>query len=495
MDFHKPLAEMNAAMLIGGVPVEGEVRLQVRNPANPDELVGTVVRGTPEHVNGAVAAAKAAQIEWAQRTFTERAAVLSRVLDRISEGVDERANLYVRENGKTLSEARAELTDVAIRARFTLELAAELDVVRSLPASNGRTVITPVPYGVVVSIAPWNGPVSLAAMQIIPALLAGNAVVLKPPESCPLTLIQTAELMARELPAGLLNIVTGLPSEIGDALITHPDVGKIGFTGSVASARKIICLAATGIKPVNAELGGNDAAIVLEDADLRPAAMERMATSVFRMAGQVCMAIKRIYVPASRHDDFVEAFTRAVDKIAVGDGRDPAVTMGPLHTRAALLRGVELVADAEARGAKVRRLGRIQDPTMFERGYFMHPTIVTGVVDEDRLMTEEQFCPAIPIATYNSVDDALARANATDFGLGGSVWGQDIGQAMRVAQKLRAGTVFVNAHGTNNVNRKAPYGGVKQSGGGRRAGHEGLQEYYQLQTLTTFEPPDLIPSF
>jgi acyl-CoA reductase-like NAD-dependent aldehyde dehydrogenase len=205
------------------------------------------------------------------------------------------------------------------------------------------------------------------------------------------------------------------------------------------------------------------------------------------MTGQVCMAIKRIYVPESLQVTFLEAFTRTVDKIVTGDGLDPKVTMGPMHTARALDRAQSLVADAAKRGAKVQRLGQIADKAVFERGHFMQPTVVSEIADDAPLMAEEQFCPAIPVATYRDVDEAIARANATIYGFGGSIWSRDIARARDLAKQLRAGTVFVNTHGTESVNRKLPYGGIKQSGIGRRAGIEGMREYMQVQTLTTFE--------
>ncbi len=478
---------VTASMLIGGERVDGALRIEVRNPARPGEVVGSVVRGTPEHVDRAVAAAKSAQPAWAARTFTERASVLARALDRAGDDVPTRAGLFVRENGKTLAEARGELGDMPTRARLTLELAAELEASREMPAPFGRTFIRPIPYGVVLSIAPWNAPVSLACMQIIPALLAGNVVVVKPPESCPLALIATIELMAAVLPPGVLNTVTGLAGEIGDALTRHPDIDKICFTGSIPSARGILANAGQTIKSVTTELGGNDAAILLDDADLGADSMRRMASVILRMTGQVCMAIKRIYVLDSMHDRFVEAFRAAMDTAVVGNGLVPGVTVGPLHTRAGLERGLGLVAAARQAGAVVTELGRVDDEATFADGYFMRPMIVTDVPEDARLVAEEQFCPAIPVLRYHDLDEAVARANNSMFGLGGSVWGHDIERAAAVAARLDAGTVFVNTHGTNAVNRKAPYGGVKQSGKGRRAGLEGMMEYLQLQTLTTYE--------
>ena len=478
---------IHARMLIGGEWISSAQRIEVFNPARPDELVGTIPRGAPADVQRAIAAAKAAQPLWGSKSYGERAKILAPVLERLASDIDERTALYVRENGKTSAEAKAELSGVPARQRLTLDLAAELDQPHEFDAPNGKSLVDYVPFGVVVSIVPWNAPVSLAFLQIIPALLAGNTIVVKPPETCPLSLIRAIEMIAPLLPPGIINVVTGLPAEIGDALTMHPDVDKVAFTGSVPSARKIMANAAQTIKGITLELGGNDPAIVLEDADLSDAAMKRMATSVYRMTGQVCMAIKRIYVPESVQVKFLDAFTRTVDKIVTGDGLDPKVTMGPMHTARALDRAQSLVADAAKRGATVQVLGQVADRTTFGLGHFMQPTVVSDIAEDAPLMAEEQFCPAIPVATYRNVDEAIARANATIYGFGGSIWSRDIARARNLAKQLRAGTVFVNTHGTESVNRKLPYGGIKQSGIGRRAGIEGMREYMQVQTLTTFE--------
>jgi acyl-CoA reductase-like NAD-dependent aldehyde dehydrogenase len=311
--------------------------------------------------------------------------------------------------------------------------------------------------------------------------------VLKPPETCPVTLSQSVRVFSEELPPGTVNVVTGLPSEIGDALTTHADVGKIGFTGSIPSARHIMSNAARSIKGVTLELGGNDPAIILDDAQFDEPMLSRMLSATFMMSGQVCMAIKRIYVPSKRSGEFLDKFRRAVDALVVGDGLSPTVTMGPLHTQTAKARATGLVEDAARRGARVEPMGRIEDEAVFHNGYFMQPTIVTDIADDAPLMTEEQFCPAIPVATYETVDEVVARANRTHFGLSGSVWSRDAERAVGVARRIEAGQVWVNSHGIYAINHLAPYGGVKQSGIGRKSGVEGIHEYLQSQTITTHE--------
>jgi acyl-CoA reductase-like NAD-dependent aldehyde dehydrogenase len=481
-------APITEYMLIDGKPVDGADRIEVRNPARPDELVGTIVRGTPSHIDQAVAAAKGAQPVWAALAFTQRAGILQKALARLEADIDRRAAVFVRENGKPLAQARGELMAVPKRQQMALSYAPQLDAERTCTAANGLTYVLNRPYGVVVSIVPWNSPDVLAFTQIVAALLAGNCIVLKPPESCPLTLTQSARMFAAELPPGAINVVTGLPSEIGDALTTHPDVRKIGFTGSIPSARHIMANAAQSIKGVTLELGGNDPAVMLDDAEFDTPALSRMLNATFMMSGQVCMAIKRIYVPAKRSDEFLDKFGNAIDQIVVGDGLEPSVTMGPLHSEKARTRADGLVGDAARRGASVKAMGRVDNETTFANGYFMRPTVVTDIADDAPLMAEEQFCPAIPVTTYHTLDEAIARANNTPFGLGASVWSCDTEKALDVARKIEAGQVWVNTHGVLAINHLAPYGGVKQSGIGRKSGIEGILEYVQSQTITTYEP-------
>jgi acyl-CoA reductase-like NAD-dependent aldehyde dehydrogenase len=476
---------VHASLLIAGEWEAGPDRIDVRNPANPDEIVGTAALATAADVVRAIAAAKAAQPAWAKRSFVERARILDEALDRFASRTETRACLYARENGRVLAEALGELRGVPVAQKLTLALAPELDAGRQLKAPSGRTFVNYLPYGVVVSIVPWNAPVTLAFLHVIPALLAGNGVVVKPPETCPLAVTDALGVIARLLPAGLLNVVTGRPADIGEVLTTHPDVAKIGFTGGIPSARRIMANAAQSIKGVTLELGGNDPAIVLDDADLGNDAMKRMAHGVFAATGQVCMAIKRIYVAESVAKPFVEAFTKTVDRYVVGDGLEAGVTMGPMHTRRGRDDALALIEDCRKRGARVTQHGGIHDRATFDGGWFVRPAVVTEIVDDAPLMTEEQFCPAIPITTYKSLDEAASRANDTHFGLCASVWSGNVTRALDVARQMEAGTVFVNAHGVTGVNRCAPYGGMKQSGIGRKGSLEGVLEYLQMQTITT----------
>src|SRR5579871_4642613 len=350
-------------LLIGGDWVAASAQMEVHNPARPRELVGTAAGATAEQADDALMAARRAQREWGRGTFRDRARLLSAALERLDQDLETRAVLFVRENGKTLAEATRELSSVQRRQRLSLQHAAALDAGRQETSDRSVSRIRYKPYGVVVSIVPWNAPVSLGFTQIVSALLAGNAVVLKPPETCPLTLTQTAGLFAQALPKGLLNIVTGLPEVIGETLTAHPAVGKIGFTGSIKSARRILVNASATIKPCALELGGNDPAILLDDVEFGDEMLGALLAASFQMAGQICMAIKRLFVPERRRDALVAGLRKRGARILVGNGLKRSVTMGPVHTRAALERLVSFLDDARERGAEVHPLGTLDPET------------------------------------------------------------------------------------------------------------------------------------
>ncbi len=304
------------------------------------------------------------------------------------------------------------------------------------------------------------------------------------PDAAELRGVVEAVRRAGMLPVGLVNAVTGLPEAIGATLTTHRDVAKIAFTGGASSAARIGAQSSQTVKSVTLELGGNDPAILLPGTTPDTAMLSALRRSVFMNTGQVCMAIKRIYVHENDAAAFVRDFSDCVDGLVVGNGLEPHVTMGPLHSQAALDRSRAFINDAQARGATIRPLGTIDDNDSFGRGYFMRPTLVTDIADDAPLMAEEQFCPALPIATYHDLDDAIVRANHTDFGLSASVWGLDLDKAAAVASQIEAGAVFINGHGVASLDRRMPYGGLKRSGQGRKAAREGILEYCQSQVMT-----------
>jgi len=329
------------------------------------------------------------------------------------------------------------------------------------------------PIGVVAAITPWNFPITLASWKIGPALLAGNTMVLKPSPFTPRSTLLMGEILAEVLPPGVLNVVSG-GDELGRWMTSHPTPRKISFTGSVATGKHIAASAAPDLKRVTLELGGNDAAIVLDDAD--PAAItEKIFRGAFDNTGQVCSAIKRLYVPESLHDDVVDALAARVGAVRVGDGMDPASELGPVQNRPQFERVSGLVAEALAGGAKAATGGGPIDGP----GYFFQPTVLTGAAEGTRIVDEEQFGPALPVISYRDVDEVVARANATMYGLSGSVWSADVDRAGAVAERLDCGTVWVNAHVALGPHQ--PFGGFKWSGVGVENGPWGLAGFTETQ--------------
>ncbi|MCW2697555.1 MAG: aldehyde dehydrogenase family protein, partial [Modestobacter sp.] len=324
-------------------------------------------------------------------------------------------------------------------------------------------------------ITPWNYPLLLAGWKIGPALRAGNTVVLKPSPYTPLATLRVGEILNEVLPAGVVSVVSG-GDALGAWMTTHPAVGKISFTGSVATGKAVMAAAAPGLKRLTLELGGNDAAIVLDDAD--PETIGKgLFWGAFINCGQICAGIKRIYVPESLHDDVVDVLTERARRVRVGPGTREGVHIGPIQNRPQFDRVSGLVADALAQGASAAAGGApIEGP-----GYFFPPTVLTGAREGMRIVDEEQFGPAVPVLTYRDLDDAIGRANATPFGLSGSVWSSDVERATAVAEQLDCGTAFVNDHLA--LSPELPFGGSKESGLGVENGHWGLEEFTQLQVV------------
>jgi acyl-CoA reductase-like NAD-dependent aldehyde dehydrogenase len=347
----------------------------------------------------------------------------------------------------------------------------------------GRLVQKKVPFGVVAAITPWNAPIILAMLKVAPAIVSGNAIVVKPSPQAPLAITLYFETLAKALPEGLLQVVHG-DAAAGEALVTHPLVRKVAFTGGDIVARHILAAAAKVITPSVMELGGNDAAVFLDDATLDDAAFDRIALATFMMGGQVCMASKRIYVHRSRYDEFVEGFMAACNRvIRVGDPAVPGVTVGPVVSKAAQERLEGLAAASAATGGEVREVGVIDDEAVVAGGYFVRPRVVLGLDDAAPLVRDEQFGPLVPILPFDSVDEVVERVNAIELGLAGSVWSSDEARAFDVASRLESGFVFINTHNRTGMSPRAPFGGVKKSGFGREYGEEGLLEYVQTMSL------------
>ena len=350
-----------------------------------------------------------------------------------------------------------------------------------ISTSKRTALIIKRPYGVCAAIVPWNFPVSLMGNKVGPALVAGNTMVIKPAETTPLTDLKIIETMYKTgLPSGVINVVTGQGSVVGEALLSHPDVAKIGFTGSTEVGKRVMASAAQTIKRVTLELGGSDPVIVCDDADIDKAVS---ATSVGRFfnCGQACLAIKRIFVFEAVVDEFTAKLVGKVNKLTVGPGTEAGVRLGPLHTAGQRAEIEEQVQDAIDRGAEVLTGGRRPEGKQYENGNFYLPTVLANVDPAAKVLTEEVFGPAVPIVPVKDIDEAIARANDSIFGLGSSIWTRDLDKATRAAERLEAGYTWINS--TTKIYDELPFGGFKQSGIGQEHGIEAIDHYMATKSV------------
>lgn len=451
--------------------VPGDLEMPVINPAT-EEVIARCARASSRQLGEAVAAAKAAFPAWAARNLAERQAMVARIADTIETHLDELATLLTREQGKPFAAAKGETAAMAMFFRHFASLDLAVEVLEE--SGTRRVELRRRPLGVVAAIVPWNYPLSILALKVPAALVAGNTVVLKPAPTTPLGTLRFAELVCDLLPPGVLNVVADA-NDLGNELCRHPDVRKISFTGSTATGRKVMESAAGTIKRLTLELGGNDAAIVLDDADVKAAA-HGIFQGAFMNSGQVCFAIKRAYVQDGIYEQMCEALAALADAAVVGDGMEPGVTLGPLQNRQQFDKVRHLLEQTRTVG-KVIAGGK----TLDRPGYFMRPTIVRDMDDSAALVREEQFGPLLPLVRFSSIDDAIARANASEYGLGASVWSSDRERACEIANRLEAGTVWINKHLELPVH--VPIAGAKQSGLGVEQGAAALAEFTQIQVI------------
>ena len=465
---------LDRTLTINGEQAAAETTFEVRNPST-GALVGHAPNATEETLNAAVAAAKAAFPSWAATPDEERQALCRRIVEVLGENSEELAELITREQGKPLNGAgsRWEVGGAQAWAAHTAELTLPVKVLQD--DENGYLTLHRRPLGVVGSITPWNFPLMIAVWHVLPALRTGNTVVIKPSPHTPLATLRMVELVSALLPPGVLNIVTGDDKAVnlGALMSAHPDIRKIVFTGSCATGQRVMQSAAETMKRLTLEMGGNDAGIVLPDADPEAIA-EDLFWGAFINNGQTCAAMKRLYVHESIHDAVCDALVAYARNVPVGDGMDEASILGPIQNKAQFDKLKRLVDDAKTKGQVL--LGGTPG-----EGLFFPPTLIAGLSNGDALVDEEQFGPALPIIRYSDVEQALADANALETGLGGSVWSRDKEAARALAARMECGSVWINKHGAIQPN--APFGGVKQSGLGVEFGEEGLAEYTDIQVV------------
>jgi acyl-CoA reductase-like NAD-dependent aldehyde dehydrogenase len=460
---------------IDGRAVPSASRFDVINPAT-GVAFAQAPEATPEHLDQAIAAARRAQPAWARLSVAERRAPLLALAETLIGHRDELAALITLEQGKPLARAHDEVTRAAQQLQRLVAL--ELPVEVRKDSTGGRVELHHRPLGVVGAITPWNMPLVLSVPKAVHALHTGNTVVVKPSPYTPLAALRLGELARGIFPAGVFNVVTG-GNDLGRWMTEHPGFDKISFTGSVATGKRVMAGSAATLKRVTLELGGNDAAIVLDDVDPKAVA-KRLFGSAFANSGQICMAIKRLYVHDRIHDDLCEELAALARAVRVGDGFEPGVEMGPVQNAAQYRIVLDLLEDAKRQGAGIAAGGHAID----RPGYFIAPTVVTGLREGHRLVDEEPFGPVLPVLRYADVEEALQRANSTRYGLSGSVWSRDVARGAALAARLEVGTAWVNQH--IYLDAQVPFGGAKESGIGSEYGVEGLKHY--TQTLAVYVP-------
>ena len=458
-------------LLIGGKLVDGAAEMAVVNPAT-GESFQTAPRANEAQLNDAVAAAKAAYPTWAGCSVESRADKLRALAAAIEARLPEFSETLTKEQGKPLAQARVEM----MTAVYSFKTFASMELGPKILREDERSSIVEYrsPLGVVAAITPWNFPVMLLVNKMAPALLAGNTVVIKPAPTTPLTTLLLGELCAEIFPAGVVNVITD-DNDLGAVLTAHPDIAKVSFTGSTATGKKVLSSVSNTLKRVTLELGGNDAALILDDVDVKSVAAKIYNAATYN-AGQICIAVKRVYVPAAKYDEFCDELARLASAAIVGDGVEEATQIGPIQNRAQFEKVKQLLLEAGASG-KVIAGGQALD----RPGYFVPPTIIRDVLDSASIVAEEQFSPILPVLRYTDLDDVVARINNSVYGLAGSVWGQDVDRAQQVAQRIDSGTVWVNSH--LGLDPLIPFRGAKQSGMGVELGQEGLHEYTQARVV------------
>ncbi|BCH67409.1 aldehyde dehydrogenase (plasmid) [Agrobacterium vitis] len=459
-------------MTIDGKAVSAASSFEVFNPAT-EEVVAKAPDASREQLEAAVSAAKAAFPAWSARPLSERQAFVARLGDAIEAHAEEFMRLLTREQGKAFKGAEWEVGGSAFWCREIAKQELPLHVAEK---TDGRTVETRrVPLGVVGGITPWNFPILLAVWKIAPALVAGNTMVLKPSPYTPLCTLKLGELVRDILPPGVLNVVSG-GNDLGSWLTQHKDISKISFTGSTATGRKIMEACSGNLKRITLELGGNDPAIVLPDVNVKETA-EKLFWAAFQNSAQFCVAAKRLYIHEDIYDELAEALVTYARTVKVGDGAEQGTDLGPIQNRMQFEKLKNLLADAKDKGLHFLLGGEVED----RKGFFVPVTIIDNPPEDSRVVVEEAFGPVLPLLKFKDIDDVIHRANNTEYGLAASVWGKDIAAARGIAERIEAGTVWVNE--IHSFSPHVAFGGHKQSGIGIENALEGLSEYTNSQTL------------
>lgn len=469
-------------LFINNKDVSSGSYFEVRNPGRFAEVVAQVAVGNAGHVNDAVVAAHNAYSTWRKSSVQQRIAGLNAAAAELENHMIALATTLVEEQGMLLRDTQRDVGNGFRTLRESAKLLETFFDTEEYEDEEGWVRVEKVPRGVVAAIVPWNAPIGLTMGKVGPALATGNTIVVKPSPFAPIAVSQALKMIAACFPPGVINIVYG-EGDVGAALTHHPLVRKISFTGGTSTGKVVMAAAADSIKNIGLELGGNDPAIILDDA--RPEdVVPGLINGIFPRSGQVCYAIKRVYVPAAMFDHFYETFCAAVDEMKVGYGFDPRATLGPVNNanQYNFIRG--LIARTRESGATVRELGQKLDPDSWNNGYYLLPAVARDLSATAELVVGEQFGPIIPLIPYETEDEVVDMANSTEHGLGSSIWSGDYARAIRVAGRIEAGMTFINSHARTKIgDLHMPFGGIKQSGIGRVRTVVGMDEYIEYHAI------------
>ena len=458
---------MSFKLLIDGKLTDGASTLHVVNPAT-GKAFASCARADQAQLEAAIAAAKRAFPGWAALSHAERRSYLNKLADALEARQDEFATLLTREQGKPLMQSGFEISVAITMLRYFADQELPIRIIRD--TAEERILEQRTPLGVVAAITPWNFPVILLMVKLAPALSTGNTLIVKPAPTTPLTTALVGEIAADILPPGVLNIIIDA-NDLGTAITAHPDIAKVSFTGSTATGKRVMESSASTLKRLTLELGGNDVAIILDDVDVKDIAPKVFQAAMYN-AGQVCVGTKRIYAPRTIYDALCEELGRLARAAVVDDGLNQGAQIGPVQNLDQYEKLIALIEDSQKQGRVLSGGGALD-----REGYFIAPTIVRDLPDDARLVREEQFGPVIPILAYDTVDDVIARANDSEFGLGGTIWTADLDRGEKIAMKIETGTVWVNQQVSAPLD--VPFGGAKHSGIGRELGLDGMKEFTQ----------------
>lgn len=473
---------MKVNMLIDNEDVTTEHYTEVRDPGRLSEVIGYIANGDASHTDRAVESAHRAFLSWRKTSLEERMSIILKSATAIERNSSSIASVTSKENGillgRTIDEVKLGLMDM----RNMTDLAPSAFQQRVIEDESGWVSVVKRPMGVIACIVPWNAPIILTLQKITPILLAGNTIVVKPSPTASMGVVTLLTTMAKIFPPGVINVVLG-DSDVGNALTSHPLVRKISFTGGGTTAVTIMKSAAETLKDVHFELGGNDPAIVLDDADLNEV-VSKIVEGAFRRTGQFCFAIKRVYIPYDMYDEFYEKVCELTDSYIIGHQSNEEATMGPINNQLQYRRVSELIERLERSGANLVKLGKRLEPANWDNGYYLQPVVIRDIDPDAEIVTCEQFGPVLPLIPYHTEEEAIHFANNSEFGLGSSIWSSDIERALGVANQIEAGMTFINGHGQTPLGSKhIPFGGIKQSGIGREKSIEVFDEFIEYHGI------------